>query len=175
MLCQECQKDEATIQVIKSVDGVRSEFLLCEQCARNSDELDFTFEPSFSLHKLFSSMLNQNMIGSRDAVNTVKLQCSSCGLTFAQFSQIGRLGCSECFKAFQEKLLPLLNRIHASSSHTGKVPGRVMGKVKVLKKIDKLKSELKEKISKEQFEEAALIRDQIKDMQNKIEHSEHQA
>ena len=169
MLCQQCQQKEATIQIIKSIDGVNSEYFYCETCARSNDELDFTLEPSFSLHQLFSSMLNQNMLGNRELAKSSKLQCSSCGLTFAQFSQVGRFGCSNCYTAFAEKLKPLLKRIHARSSHSGKIPQRSMGRFRAKQKIDKLREELKDKISSEQFEEAAILRDQIKAMEKKVD------
>jgi len=169
MLCQQCQRVEATIQIIKSIDGVSSEYFYCAQCARSNDELDFTLEPAFSLHQLFSSMLNQNMLGNRELAKSSKLQCSSCGLTFAQFSQVGRFGCSNCYTAFTEKLKPLIKRIHASSSHPGKVPQRVVGRFKAKQKIDRLREELKVKISKEQFEEAAVLRDEIKEIEKKVD------
>jgi protein arginine kinase activator len=137
MLCQECRCNEANIHIVKQVDGIQTEMNLCEQCARKKEELDFSFEPQFSLHKLFAGMLNHNLIGSRD-LSASALQCPSCGLTFAQFSQIGRLGCSECLTAFEDKLKPLLRRIHGNSGHTGKIPARVRSRVKYLRKIDQL-------------------------------------
>ena len=171
MLCQECHCNEANIHIVKQVDGIQTEMNLCEQCARKKEELDFSFEPQFSLHKLFSGMLNHNLIGARD-YSAAALQCPSCGLTFAQFSQIGRLGCSDCLTAFKGKLKPLLRRIHGNSIHTGKIPARVRSRVKYMRKIDQLKEELQLKVQSEEFEEAALLRDRIKEMEAKIASAE---
>jgi protein arginine kinase activator len=173
MLCQECRRNEANIHIVKNIAGKQSELNLCEQCARKKEELDFSFEPQFSLHKLFASMLEQSLQGSRKQAGDPNLQCSSCGLSFAQFSQIGRLGCSECFTAFNDRLKPLLRRIHGGCSHSGKVPSRLRNKVNLLREIDQLKTELQEKVQNEEFEEAALLRDRIREMEGNIKKNDH--
>jgi len=172
MICQECQCNEANIHIIKHVNGKQTELNLCEQCARKYDEIDISLEPQFSLHKLFASMLNQSLRGSREAKLAVNSQCPSCGLTFAQFSQIGRLGCSDCFNAFEERLKPLLRRIHGSSIHTGKVPTRARKRVEILRELDQLKEELQVKVQNEEFEDAALLRDRIRNVEGKMKQSE---
>lgn len=168
MLCQECRRNEANIHIVKNIEGKQSELNLCEHCARKKEELDFSFEPQFSLHKLFASMLEQSLQGSRNQAGDAGLQCSSCGLSFAQFSQIGRLGCSECFPAFNDRLKPLLRRIHGGCSHSGKVPSRLRKRVNLIREIDQLKAELQQKILREEFEEAALLRDRIRAMEGTI-------
>jgi protein arginine kinase activator len=168
MLCEECSQKEATIHIVKQMDGKQTELNLCEQCARKKEELEVSFEPQFSLHKLFASMLNQSLRDSRRAKQAVDTQCSTCGLTFSQFSQIGRLGCSDCFKAFEEQLKPLLKRIHAGCAHTGKVPLKIQGRVKAVREIDQLKEELQTRISNEEFEEAAVLRDRIRALEEEI-------
>ncbi len=168
MLCEECRQKEATIHIVKQMDGNQTEINLCEQCARKKKELEVSFEPQFSLHKLFASMLNQSLRDSRRAQQAVDTQCPSCGLTFSQFSQIGRLGCSDCFKAFEEQLKPLLRRIHAGCAHTGKVPLKILGRVQAVREIDQLKEELQAKIINEEFEEAAVLRDRIRALEEDI-------
>lgn len=168
MLCQECRKNEANIHIVKQVDGKQVEINLCEQCARKKKELEFSFEPQFSLHKLFASILNQNLRDKQENKPATDTQCAACGLTFSQFSQIGRLGCSECFKAFETQLKPLLRRIHGGSAHTGKVPLKIQGRVKAVREIDQLKDALKEKVNREAFEEAAQLRDRIRALETDI-------
>ncbi len=162
MLCQECRRNEANIHIVKQVGGKQTELNICEACARKMDELDFTFEPQFSLHKLFATMLNQSLRDNREAASAAGIQCPSCGLTFAQFSQVGRLGCSDCFKAFDKRLKPLLRRIHTGCAHNGKMPVKVQSRVKAIRQIDQLKEDLQAKIQHEEFEDAAVLRDQIR-------------
>ena len=168
MICQECQKEMATVHITKIINGRKTELHLCRRCARAHDELDFSFEPQFSLHNLLGSLLGENMRGSREALGRAKVQCPSCDLTFSQFSQIGRLGCSGCFAAFNEQLAPLLRRIHGSSRHTGKVPRRSQGAVRFARELERLREELKLKIQKEEFEKAAELRDRVKAMEQKV-------
>ncbi len=168
MLCQECRTNEANIQIIKNIDGKQTEEFLCEQCAQEKEELDFSFEPQFSLHKLFSSMLNQDLLGSRESMLASRSQCPECGLSFAQFSQVGRLGCRECFNTFDENLKPLLRRIHASSEHNGKIPARARRRVKYMRELDELKEQLQSKVQNEEFEEAAVLRDKIRAMEKSL-------
>ncbi len=168
MLCQECRQNEANIHIVKNVNGKQSELNLCESCARKKDELDFTFEPQFSLHKLFSSMLNQGLYGKREEMLADDKKCASCSLTFAQFGQVGRLGCSECVPAFEDKLKPLLKRIHGGSSHTGKVPEKARERVNILRELDQLKDELQAKVQSEEFEKAAQLRDRIREIEQGI-------
>ncbi|MFO7952441.1 MAG: UvrB/UvrC motif-containing protein [Bacillota bacterium] len=168
MLCQQCRTNEANIQIIKSVDGKQTEEFLCEQCAQEREELDFSFEPQFSLHKLFSSMLNQDLLENRESMLAHKTQCPACGLSFAQFSQVGRLGCRECFNTFDKSLKPLLRRIHAGSTHSGKIPVRAQRRVKYMRQLDRLKDELQSKVANEKFEEAAVLRDKIKAMEKDL-------
>jgi protein arginine kinase activator len=168
MLCQECRRNEANIHIVKHAEGKQTELNLCEQCARKKDELDFSFEPQFSLHKLFAGMLSQTLRGSRESMSAASSQCPTCGLTFPQFTQIGRLGCSDCFTAFEDKLRPLLRRIHGGCLHTGKVPVKVRTRVRFLRELDRLKDDLKRKVENEEFEEAAMLRDRIRSMESDI-------
>ncbi len=172
MFCQECQRNEANIHIVKNVNGEQSELNLCEHCARKKEELDFSFEPQFSLHKLFASMLNQGLCGSREDMKAAKQKCPSCSLTFSQFSQVGRLGCSSCVPAFEENLKPLLRRIHGSSAHTGKVPAKFRERVNILRELDQLKEDIKMKVQNEEFEKAATLRDKIRAIEEEIANQE---
>jgi protein arginine kinase activator len=169
MLCQECRKEEANVFITKIINGKKTELQLCERCARAKEELDFSFEPQFSLHNLFGGMLDESMRGSRESLRLSKAQCPTCALTFAQFSQIGRLGCSDCFGAFGDKLQPLLRRIHGSARHTGKVPRRSQSKVRFKRELDRLKEELQQKVRHEEFEQAAELRDRIKALEKDLQ------
>lgn len=172
MICEECRQESATVHITKITNGRKTELHLCRRCAQAHDELDFSFEPKLSLPNLLGSLLGENMRGSREALRKAKVQCPSCGLTFAQFSQIGKMGCSECFRAFDEQLAPLLRRIHGSSRHTGKVPRRGQGAIRFVRELGQLREELKLRVKKEEFEKAASLRDQIRALEKEIKEGE---
>lgn len=174
MICQECQQETATVHITKIINGRKTELHLCRRCAQAHDELDFSFEPKFSLHNLLGSLLGESLRGSREALGKAKVQCPSCDLTFTQFSQIGRLGCSDCFRAFDEQLAPLLRRIHGSCRHTGKVPRRSQGAVRSVRELERLREELQLMVQKEEFERAAELRDRIRALELEMKEGEQQ-
>ncbi|UNC93387.1 UvrB/UvrC motif-containing protein [Candidatus Contubernalis alkaliaceticus] len=169
MLCQECQKNNAVVHLTKIINDKKTEMHLCQECANNKGELELTLEPNFSLHHFFAGLLDlEGFETTVDIPSSTKIQCEGCGLTYAQFSQIGRLGCAKCYEHFGEKLGVLLKRIHGSIQHTGKVPERSGSLIKVKKEIEKLRAALQQKIMNEEFEEAAVIRDKIRELDREV-------
>lgn len=167
MWCERCKERPATVHVTKIVNNQKTEMHLCEVCAHETgSDLGFLFEQNFSFPNLLAGLLenenpfNQGVLGGSSVQHNIK--CPSCGLTFSDFRQIGQLGCSECYKAFGPSLDPLLKRVHGSIGHAGKVPRRTGGKVRVRKDIEELRKRLQNAISREAYEEAAQIRDEIK-------------
>ncbi len=173
MLCQQCQKNKAVVHLTKIVNDKKTEMHLCQECANKKGELEVALEPNFSLHHLFAGLLDlEEFETAVDIPSSTKIQCEGCGLTYAQFSQIGRLGCARCYEQFGEKLGVLLKRIHGSTQHTGKVPERSGSLIKVKKEIEKLRFSLQERILNEEFEEAAVLRDKIRELDKEVESGE---
>ena len=164
MLCNICNKNPATVHLTEIVDEQMSELHLCEECARKKSQ---AMEQQFGLSDLLAGMADFDKPKNETSAMVSAVKCPSCGLTYADFKKIGRLGCGECYNAFKKYLGPLLKRIHGSTQHTGKSPLRV---TKVLKKridIQELRNRLNKAIESEAFEEAASIRDQIKELEKK--------
>ncbi|RQD78103.1 MAG: hypothetical protein D5R97_00975 [Candidatus Syntrophonatronum acetioxidans] len=170
MLCQECKSKKATVHLTKIINNNKTEVHLCQQCASEKGELEFAFEPKFSIHHFFSGLLDVEGFEAPVGVPApaAKIQCDNCGLTYTQFSQIGRLGCNKCYSFFRERLNSLLRRIHGSTHHTGKVPHRSGSRIRVKKEIEEMRAELQQKIAQEEFEEAAKIRDKIKGLEREV-------
>ncbi|MGI6096575.1 MAG: UvrB/UvrC motif-containing protein [Dethiobacteria bacterium] len=171
MLCQECQKRKATVYLTKIINGYKTEMHLCEVCVQGKSDLDlsFDFEPKFSIQDLLTGILNFENVGGAPGVGYPrKLQCPNCGLTFAQFGQIGRFGCSECYNSFDSRLESLMKRIHGSQTHSGKVPRRVGGTMRLQRELERLRKELQQHVDREEFEKAALLRDEIRKLEKKL-------
>ena len=166
MYCQECNKRPATLHFTKIVNGEKTEFHFCESCAREKGELIPGAPNGFSIHNLLSGLLDFEPSGT--SVKTQPLRCDQCGLTYNQFSKVGRFGCSACYKHFSHRLDPLFKRVHGNTTHVGKVPKRAGGMIQYKRKIDRLKHELQLHVAREEFEQAAKIRDQIRELENKM-------
>jgi protein arginine kinase activator len=97
----------------------------------------------------------------------VQLKCANCGLSYADFKKIGRLGCSECYTTFKKYLMPLLKRIHGSNVHLGKTLQKMEKAAKKKSDLSALRIQLQRAVEAEAFEEAARIRDQIRELEKK--------
>ena len=96
-----------------------------------------------------------------------KIKCPACGFTYGDFKKVGRLGCGECYEAFKKQLTPLLKRIHSADRHVGKVPLTVGKTIKDTRNLQELRMKMEKAIQFEEFEEAARLRDQIKELEKK--------
>ncbi|MDD5060127.1 MAG: UvrB/UvrC motif-containing protein [Candidatus Omnitrophica bacterium] len=166
MLCDICGKNPATVHLTEIIDEQMNELHLCEDCARNKSQ---AMEQQFGLSDLLAGMADFQKPAT-EKEEAVNLKCQACGLTYADFKKIGRLGCGECYNVFRKYLAPLLKRIHGSNQHIGKTPLISKPAVKTDKNkagLQELKISLQEAIQREAFEEAARLRDMIKELEGK--------
>jgi protein arginine kinase activator len=169
MLCQECGKRPASLHFTKIVNGEKNEFHICEACAREKGDLIPGTSNGFSIHNLLSGLLDFDPAQANMASKPqTTIRCENCGLTYAQFSKLGRFGCDSCYKSFTDKLDPLLKRVHGNTTHVGKVPKRTGSLIQHKREIECLKKEMLERIEREEFEQAAKIRDEIREIERKL-------
>jgi protein arginine kinase activator len=172
MLCDVCGKNPATVHLTEIIDEQMNELHLCEDCARHKSA---AMEQQFGLSDLLAGMADFEKSSSNKEEEVVTIKCPSCGLTYADFKKIGRLGCGECYNVFRKYLAPLLKRIHGSNQHIGKNPSKTKTLAKPYKKkadLLELKNQLQKAIVDEAFEEAARLRDQIKEAEAKKQKAE---
>ncbi len=156
MICQFCKKNVATVHLTEFTDGEKQEVHLCEECARKKG---LSVKTNFSLQDLLSSLMAQKKENFPEEV--LKLVCPSCGLTFAQFRESGRFGCPQDYQVFMKGLIPLLERIHGSARHFGKVPDRIDSDTAKERALLDLRNQLEDAIQHEEYERAAQLRDRI--------------
>lgn len=170
MKCQRCDEKEASVHLTKIVNGEKNEVYLCEECARETGQLPFAGSNPFAFQNLLKGLINPKVNPYEQYQEEYK--CEDCGLTYREFSRKGLFGCSNCYNAFVNKLDPILNRIHGNNRHNGKVPKRRGGRLRVKRKIEQLRLDMKNYVVKEQFEKAAEIRDEIKGLEKEIARGE---
>jgi len=185
MLCQNCGENEANVRYTQVINGVKKQISLCEKCAK---ELGIgTFQFNMPIH--FSDFLG-DFFGDYDTEllpNFVKKSnnlCNTCGEDYNEFIKTGFLGCPECYDMFEDKLDPILKKLQGNVQHVGrgisnrlekssirskneKIDEKEKANNKVKSEEDKLE-ELNEKlklaIKEERYEDAAKIRDEIKNI-----------
>ena len=153
MKCESCNNREAKIHYTSLINGVLEEHHLCEICASGIQK---DISEHFPVHKLFEGV-------------TVDLRCPNCGLTYEKFRSTGKLGCSRCYDAFGQELANVIKGIHGHTKHSGKIPKRVYSKVKHHEDISQLSAELDRAVENEEYERAAVLRDEIKKIRNLME------
>ncbi|MFG6117320.1 UvrB/UvrC motif-containing protein [Halobacillus sp. MO56] len=176
MECQECHQRPATVHLTKVVNEEKTEVHVCEQCAKEKGY----GESSFSLNNLLSGLLNFDAaasINSGTAPSSTppaqKLQCPKCGLTYQEFTRIGKFGCAKCYETFDDKLNPIFRRVHSGNTeHNGKIPKREGGNLHLRKEVEQKKHLLHQLIEKEEFEEAAKVRDQIRKLEKQLQNEQ---
>ena len=160
MKCEKCGKNEATTHIRSVVNGVVREYNLCSTCAAESG---YSGGTNNSLAGMLASMFGE-FLNTGIPANTVK--CPICGATFSDIAKSGKVGCAECYKTFQSDLMPYLKRVHGSTKHVGVVPNSAP--IMVVNKeetVETLRMELNRLVSEERYEEAAVVRDKIKEME----------
>ncbi len=170
MLCDECGKNKATVHLTEIINEQITKLNLCEGCAKQKGS---DVEQHFGIADLLAALSDVEQEPAVPGAAPPKNKCPQCGLTYEDFKKIGRLGCGECYGAFKVSLLPLLKRIHGSNQHGGKSPSPVAMKevklsVKLAEELDAAKQDLLKAVKKEEFEEAATLRDKIKFLEKKI-------
>jgi protein arginine kinase activator len=159
MLCSICKEKEASVHLTQITGDKMQKIDLCEDCAKNKGVNDPT---GFSLADLLLGLGASQEI--EQAAGGAELKCSRCGFTQADFKKAGRLGCPDCYRTFAEALEGLLKTMHKGTRHVGKVPESLRQNHDVSERLSALQKRLAKAIEKEDFEGAAGLRDEIKQL-----------
>ncbi|OWK35987.1 UvrB/UvrC motif-containing protein [Fimbriiglobus ruber] len=152
MKCQYCDQP-ATVHLTDIVNKKKREVHLCEACAREHQLIPEGPSPQLNLQALVHLIMGQPA-----AADPAGLTCPTCGLQYAAFRADGRLGCPADYDAFRPALEPLLDRIHRATRHQGKTPRAEPRRVELAA----LRDQLREAVVAENYEEAATLRDRIR-------------
>lgn len=176
MECQECNQRPASLHFAQVVNGNKTEIHLCEVCAKEKGYMTYP-EEGFSLHSLLTGLFNfdTSSIGTQNTTSNPQikeLQCPKCEMTFTEFKRVGKFGCAACYHTFSNRLDSVFRRVHSGNTrHYGKIPKRQGGNLHTRKQLDAYKTKLTSLIENEAFEEAAQIRDKIRELEKEMHRS----
>ena len=169
MTCNLCGAQEATIHLTEIVNNQMMEIHLCEACAQ---EKGTDFKTHFNFANFLSGFAETESEKSpKTAEKRTASRCPECGLTYEDFAKTGRLGCASCYDAFSKLLLPLIKRVQRSTQHVGKRPLRTSPPASASHDLRLLQERLCKSIQMEAFEEAARLRDEIQQVEEKTKKS----
>ena len=163
MLCDRCKSKPASVEFTTVENGVSQCIHLCDGCARESGLLS---NPGSLFDGWMQSFLG--MPGQKAAAAQPQQKaCSRCGLTWSRLQQLGKVGCSQCYRDFRQELQPFLQKVQGGMEHTGKVGASAGEGTKRRQEIAALQQQLQQAIGREDYEGAAKLRDTIKSLQAK--------
>ena len=155
MTCQRCQ-NEAAVHLTERHKGQTRELHLCQSCARKAGLSFPDTAPNLALDAVVDSLIEANV--GELVSELAETSCADCGIKFMEFRASGRLGCPHDYRVFSGGLVPLLQRYHGATRHVGKVARRREGAGTRLR----LRTQLREAIAREDYEEAARLRDLLR-------------
>ncbi len=174
MKCDRCEHD-ATIQIhIVEAGNEPKTVNLCEECARkmmfdsiqNNDSEEYQYFQDH-LKKLVGVFFNEpKTFADSEEENR---HCAFCGSSFHDITQTGRFGCDHCYTEFYDKVKETLRMTQGAVAHTGDVPENYREMREIQDEIARKKEELQELILSEDYETAAVIRDEVKELSAALE------
>jgi len=165
MLCDICKQNVATVHLTQMVEGKTKKVDSCETCSKAKGVDD---PKGFSLADVLLGLGAAQEL--EQASSGTGLKCPRCGFSQADFKKSGRLGCAECYTTFAEGLEGLLKSMHKGTKHMGKVPQALRQNKDQSEKLKALQKQLDKAVAEEDYEQAALLRDEIKQAREKFSH-----
>ena len=156
MKCELCGKREATSVFTQTVNGSSKTVHLCSQCAQ--EQMMNSWLSDFGLGSFMG--LSQGAYLSHTAKT-----CPGCGTTLEEIQRTGLVGCAKCYETFAPQLSGTIERIHGASAHVGKIPATSRSAVQLEGRISELKTRMAKAVADQNFEQAAALRDQIRDLE----------
>ena len=171
MVCQKCNVRQASVHVQHNVNGTVSETHLCQQCAQELQPNGFGMGNPFLVAGFLQALLGASAANAMQEIGmkTSKTDdCPTCHTSASRIQHTGKVGCGDCYEHFSAQMDTLLRRIHGQGRHEGKVPKRYETAFREAANLEQLKIKLKQCIDTEAFEEAALLRDRIRDIETQL-------
>lgn len=166
MQCDFCNA-KANVFLTQLIEGQMKKICLCDRCA---EERGVTDPTGFSLADML--VHGSNIFGAKTPPfrqDHSARQCPNCGFSIEDLRKTRRFGCSDCYETYAGEIQQMLSGMHKGASHSGKIPGGLIARQIIHKRIEELKDRLAGAVSSESYEEAAKIRDEIRRVETEYE------
>ena len=176
MLCEICKKNQANVHYKYAENGSITEMYLCSSCAKEKGLVKPDGMPTVGFltqNGIYDDYFGKSPFstlfpGSGNTKNNSIRQriCPGCGMSESELRSGGKLGCEQCYSVFGDTVEKLLRKMHFSTEYKGKAPEGHCEKISVRAKIEKLKSDMQTAVENQEYEEAAKLRDAIRQLEN---------
>lgn len=171
MLCERCHKRSATLRYSEVIDGKAIARNICETCRR-----DIEGNASLGFEMSGAAPAPRPEYFPRFTGDTAPrhVSCPSCGTELAEALKTGRVGCGLCYDTFAEQFGPVLRSVHPSLIHRGRTPRRDDTRERLLMDLQSRRALLRSALKTESFEDAAVLRDEIKRLEASLGSASHE-
>ncbi len=163
MLCSNCMSKDANFHYKYMKNGNVTQLHLCSECAKELGYMK-SGDQTFNFSNFFGDFFSVPKFAS-NASQTAN--CPSCGTNFDTVRKTGFVGCDKCYEIFANPIDAMLSKLQPATVHKGKLSGADGKKIEKENTIKALKDELKRAVIDEKYEQAAVLRDKIKALEEK--------
>ncbi|GMU91937.1 MAG: hypothetical protein AMXMBFR4_09950 [Candidatus Hydrogenedentota bacterium] len=162
MLCQKCHQSLATKRYAEVANGKVSELQVCDECLTR---LQHGATSGFELTGVAPSYRRKSAPAEPAAAESVvpNRACKFCGTDLKEALQSGRVGCGSCYESLGEPLEKVLRGLHVGLRHRGKEPHLDDQRKRLRSELHSLRALLRSMLKSENYEEAAKLRDAIRE------------
>ncbi|MCH5210221.1 MAG: UvrB/UvrC motif-containing protein [Oscillospiraceae bacterium] len=123
------------------------------------------------MYDLFSDFFDGFDIFMQPVTVKEEKKCPVCGHTYSDFRRTGKIGCSECYNVFRPQIAATLRQVQPSVTHTGKIPSKSGSELRLKREYESLKQKLAAAVKEEDYETAAKLHKQIREIENEVKKS----
>ena len=99
MLCENCKEREATVHFTEIMNGRVQKHHLCKECAAQMEMMGYASN-EVPFVKLLTGMLAAGQTQEQGENPLQYVRCPKCGMTYEEFTRVGKFGCAECIDVF---------------------------------------------------------------------------
>lgn len=111
MLCENCKEREATVHFTEIMNGRVQKHHLCKECAAQMEMMGYASN-EVPFVKLLTGMLAAGQTQEQGENPLQYVRCPKCGMTYEEFTRVGKFGCAECIDVFGPLIGDHMKKLH---------------------------------------------------------------
>lgn len=136
-------------------------------------------EGTFVVQQILQHLAAKYGINVDQLVYREEKRCPTCQMSLKDIAHVGKFGCRDCYATFKDDVYDIVRRVQGGHTrHSGKYPKSTHQKRALKQQIEGKRQQLQELIETQAFEEAAIVRDEIKALeakQSEVSHDDEQS
>ncbi|WP_371129290.1 UvrB/UvrC motif-containing protein [Staphylococcus hyicus] len=125
-------------------------------------------EGTFVVQQILQHLAAKYGINVDQLVYREEKRCPTCQMSLKDIAHVGKFGCHDCYTTFKEDVYDIVRRVQGGhTTHSGKYPLSSHRKRALKQQIESKRDTLQQLVDAQEFEQAAVVRDEIKALEAK--------